>query len=136
MKGNLLDTNVVLISSLRSAELSPGVRRAIAEGPNFISVVVYWEVTLKSMKGKLNVGDPKVWWRDALDQLAATPVYVRPEHVSELQSLPPIHHDPFDRLLIEQAISEDLTLLTTHAQIPRYASIRFHTLGTVAPAAN
>ena len=63
-------------------------------------------------------------WRDALDQLAATPLALRPEHVAEVYTLPPLHKDPFDRILIAQATAEELELVTTDAEIPRYASTR------------
>jgi len=86
---------------------------------------VYWEVMLKSMKGALKVGDPRTWWLGALEQLAATPLALRPEHVTGIHALPPIHKDPFDRVLIAQATVEDPTLLTTDGEIPRYASERF-----------
>ncbi len=100
------------------------MRKAILAGPNVLSTIVYWEVVLKSMNGTLDVGEPRTWWGDALEQLAATPLALRPEHVTEVYALPPIHKDPFDRILIAQASVEDLTLLTTDGEIPRYASKR------------
>ena len=124
-RGYLLDTNAALIALTNPAKLSRRVRKAVLMGPNHLSVVVYWEVLLKTMKGALDVGEPRTWWLDALDQLAATPLVLRPEHVSEVSALPPIHKDPFDRVLIAQAMVEDLTLLTTDGEIPRYASERF-----------
>ena len=93
-------------------------------GPNVLSVVSYWEVLLKSMKGNLRVGDPHSWWHDALEQLGGTPLALRPDHVAEIYTLPPIHMDPFDRILIAQAAVEDLDLVTLDAQIPLYASTR------------
>jgi len=93
-------------------------------GPNFLSVVSYWEVILKSMKGSLDVGDPRAWWTDALEQLAATPLPLRPDHIAEVYALPPIHKDPFDRVLVGQAAVEGLRLVTTDGEIPRYASTR------------
>jgi PIN domain nuclease of toxin-antitoxin system len=57
--------------------LPSAVRTAPLAGPNILSVVSYWEVLLKSMKGSLKVGDPRTWWCDALDQLAATPLALR-----------------------------------------------------------
>jgi PIN domain nuclease of toxin-antitoxin system len=77
---------------------------------------------IKSMKGKLDVGDPRAWWFDALDQLAATPLVLRPQHIAAVHSLPPIHKDPFDRILIAQATVEGLTLVTMDAEIARYSS--------------
>ena len=77
---------------------------------------------LKSMKGKLDVGDPRTWWFDALDQLAATPLPLRPEHIAGVHALPLIHKDPFDRMLIAQASVEKLALVTADGNIARYAS--------------
>ena len=125
MNGYLLDTNVALLAVSRSALLSAGVRDAMGRDANYLSVILYWEVMLKSMKGALNVGDPRAWWFDALEQLAAAPLVLRSEHVTAVHTLPPIHKDPFDRVLIAQATVEDLTLLTTDGEIPQYASERF-----------
>ena len=128
MNGYLLDTSVALLAAFRSVSLSPKVRAAMERGPNHLSVAVYWEVMLKSMKGTLKVGDPRIWWVDVLEQLAATPLALRPEHVTGVYALPPIHRDPFDRVLIAQATVEDLTLLTMDGEIPRYASERFRVI--------
>ena len=123
MNGYLLDTNIALKALTGSDDLPPKIRKAILAGPNNLSVVSYWEVVLKSMKGILDVGDPRSWWLDALDQLAATPLPLRPEHITGVLALPSLHQDPFDRILIAQAIAEDLTLVTTDRHIPRYASM-------------
>jgi len=124
VSGQLLDTNSALLALTDADRLPAAVRAAILAGPNVLSAVSYWEVLIKSMKGNLNVGDPRTWWHDALDQLAATPLALRPEHVAELFALPPLHKDPFDRILIAQATAEELTLITTDGEIPRYASLR------------
>ena len=127
-RGYLLDTNAALLALTSPAKLSRRVRKAVLTGPNHLSVVAYWEVLLKTMKGALDVGDPRTWWLDALDQLAATSLVLRPEHVSEVSTLPPIHKDPFDRVLIAQAMVEGLTLLTNDGEIARYASDRFRVI--------
>jgi PIN domain nuclease of toxin-antitoxin system len=116
----LLDTNVVLIAPEDPARLSKAIQSAVLSGPNYISVVSYWEVMLK--KGSLLVGDPRMWWRDVLDELAAAPLLLRPDHVATVYSLPPIHKYPFDRILIAQVITDSLTLVTTDTQISRYAT--------------
>jgi PIN domain nuclease of toxin-antitoxin system len=122
MSGYLLDTNVALYVLTDSPKLTPALRRALESGPNYLSVASYWEVLIKNMKGKLEVGDPHVWWEKAIKQLAARPLVIHPEHVETILTLPKFHKDPFDRLLIAQAIAENLTLLTTDAQLPRYAT--------------
>ena len=101
--------------------LSAQAKEAIVAGPAYLSVVSYWEVMIKSMKGLLEVGDPRVWFDETIDALSLQPLLHRPEHVTSLFSLQPIHQDPFDRALIAQAIAEDLTLVTTDSIIPGYA---------------
>jgi PIN domain nuclease of toxin-antitoxin system len=125
VSGYLLDTNVALIAWTKPDILSPAVRTAILRGSNFLSVISYWEVLLKSMKGNLRVGDPRLWWQDALEQLAATPIAIRPEHIGGLCNLPRIHRDPFDRVLIAQATVEELEFVTTDGEISRYTSAQF-----------
>jgi PIN domain nuclease of toxin-antitoxin system len=124
----LLDTNAALLALTEPAKLAARVRRAVLAGPNVLSALVYWEVMLKQMKGALDVGDPRLWWRDALDQLAAAPLALRPEHVSAIYTLPSIHKDPFDRALIAQATVESLTLVTTDGDVRKYASERLRVL--------
>jgi len=58
--------------------LPAAISRAIIAGPNTLSVVSYWEVLLKSTEGNLEVGDPRTWWLDALEQLVASPLAPRP----------------------------------------------------------
>ena len=70
-------------------------------------------------KGKLDVGDPAVWWETAI---TATTLPLRPHHVGPIPQLSTFHQDPFDRVLIAQAIMEGLTLITTDAIVARYAS--------------
>ena len=132
MSEYLLDTAVVLVA-LRSPErLSPALGEALARGPHCLSVLTYWEVVIKTAIGKLDVGDPRLWWREAGENLAARILPVRPEHVAALYELPPIHKDPFDRMLIAQAMAADLTLVTTDREIPKYAGDRLRVLTAAA----
>ncbi len=118
----LLDTNVALIAMSDPDRLPPAVRKTILRAENLLSVISYWEVLLKSAKGTLDVGDPRSWWAAALDQLVATPLPLRPEHVAAAWDLPSIHKDPFDRILIAQAIAEDVGLVTTDEAVQKYRS--------------
>jgi PIN domain nuclease of toxin-antitoxin system len=120
--GYLLDTHVAIFSITQSSSLSATAKAAVAAGPNFLSMISYWEVMLKSMKGKLDVGDPRLWWLDALDELAATPLPLHPRHIAGVYALPAIHKDPFDRMLIAQATAEGLTLVSADLEIASYAS--------------
>ena len=122
MNGYLLDTSIALTALTEPGSLSSTSRRAVLRGPNVLSVVLYWEVLLKSMKGSLDVGDPRAWWHDALEQLVATPLPLRPEHVAGIYTLPPIHKDPFDRIFIAQAAAEGLALVTGNDHMLLYGS--------------
>lgn len=122
LTGYLIDTNVALIGLAEPARLSRQALSAIKAGPNLLSAVTLWEVVLRSMKGNLDVGDPVMWWRDAIDQLSAVALPLRPEHAAQLYRLAPIHSDPFDRILIAQARAESLALVTTDRALLEYAN--------------
>lgn len=128
MKGYLLDTKAALIALTDPDRLPQAMQTAILAGPNVISVVSYWEVLLKSMKGALDVGDPRRWWQDTVDQLAATVLPLKPDHVGMIQELLPLHKDPFDRVLIAQAVVEGLEMVTLDSEIQRYASPIFRVI--------
>jgi PIN domain nuclease of toxin-antitoxin system len=120
----LLDTGVTLVALKAPERLSPALSEVVARGPHWLSVLTYWEVVIKTTVGKLDVGDPRVWWEQAVEYLAARVLPVRPEHAAALCQLPLIHRDPFDRMLIAQAMAADLVLVTTDREIPKYASER------------
>jgi PIN domain nuclease of toxin-antitoxin system len=129
LKGYLLDTSIALIGVNAPERLSRTIRKAVDRGPAFVSTISYWEVMIKSMKGTLGeIGDPRQWWATALKDLALRPLAQSAEHIAAIYGLPPIHHDPFDRALIAQAIAEDLTLVTTDSYIPKYTSGRLKVL--------
>ena len=128
-RGYLLDTHTAIWALDTPEKLTDSARKAVLYGPNFLSLVSYWEVMIKSMKGTLDVGDPRVWWSEALDQLAATPLLLRPQHIAGVFGLPPIHKDPFDRMLIAQATAEGLALVTTDGEMLRYASNALQVVG-------
>ncbi len=117
MTGYLLDTSTALLALASPEQIPAGVRRKIEHASVYLSVISYWEVLLKSMKGKLVVGDPRAWWPDALEKLTARPLPLRGEHISRIYTLAPIHQDPFDRALIAQATVEHLTFVTIDGAI-------------------
>jgi PIN domain nuclease of toxin-antitoxin system len=128
LKGYLFDTSIVILAVNTPERLSASARKALNRGPGYLSVIAYWEVVIKSKKGALDVGDPRQWWLETLDALALQPLTFRPDHVSAIYDLPPIHQDPFDRALIAQAIVEDLTLVATDRRIAQYACERLRVM--------
>jgi PIN domain nuclease of toxin-antitoxin system len=128
-RGYLLDTHTALWALDRPEALNNASHIAVSSGPNFLSVVSYWEVMVKSMKGTLDVGDPRHWWQEALDQLAATVLPLRPNHIAAIYGLAPTHKDPFDSALIAQAKVEGLALVSADAKVARYASKSLRVVG-------
>ena len=106
---------------LEPQRLSAGIRKAVETGPAYLSVVSYWEVTIKNMRGNLDAVNLQEWWPVTLESLGLRPMLFRPEHVAAIQRLEPHHADPFDRAIIATAIAEELVLLTTDKGLDAYA---------------
>ncbi len=122
MKGYLLDTSIALWLGTSPERTSRAQRAAVESGPVWLSVISYWEVAIKSLGRRLDVADPHRWWESALENLDADVLTLRPEHVEALIPLPPLHRDPFDRMLLAQAVTEDLALLSSDRAMQAYAS--------------
>jgi PIN domain nuclease of toxin-antitoxin system len=108
----LLDTSTLIWALVDSGRLSAKARTALKAGPLVLSVVSYWEVVIKAQKGLLKIADPANWWSRATEIIGGDILSIRAAHISVLAGLPDIHKDPFDRMLIAQASTEGLALLT------------------------
>jgi PIN domain nuclease of toxin-antitoxin system len=117
---HLLDTSTLLWALGSPERLSPRARRLIESGTNLISVASYWEVVIKTQKGLLTIADLATWWQRATELIAARVLPIRASHVTALAGLPLLHKDPFDRILIAQAIAEGLDLVTKDKPIGKY----------------
>lgn len=82
-----------------------------------ISVVSYWEIVIKRSLGKLEIADG---WTATLEEMGVSWLLLEPAHLDHLEKLPPLHNDPFDRLLISQAMAEKIELLTLDKKILQY----------------
>jgi PIN domain nuclease of toxin-antitoxin system len=115
----LLDTHALLWALSKPDSLAPLARRRLeqAESTLFVSAVSAWEMEIKRALGKLDTPDdlPKQMQRHRMLEL---PVHLR--HVERLRKLPPLHRDPFDRLLVAQALADDLTIVTRDERILAY----------------
>jgi PIN domain nuclease of toxin-antitoxin system len=105
----LLDTHVAIWWLDGDRRLSGATRSAIESAAEaYLSVVSLWEIFIKQDKGRL---DLPAGFTDALrDDFAALPLTV--DHVLEERGLPLVHRDPFDRMLVAQAVAEGLTIVT------------------------
>jgi PIN domain nuclease of toxin-antitoxin system len=119
----LLDTHTFLWWVLDFPKLSTESRRILADGDNellFSSASAY-ELALKARSGKLTLPDsPETYVPDRLVSNGFTRLPIELAHALRAGSLPWIHRDPFDRLLIAQAQIEGLPILTADPAIGRY----------------
>lgn len=118
MSGLLLDTQVLLWALGDIESLSPAARDALSDGsvPAYVSAASIWEISIKCSTGKLKAPD------DLLERIADTfdELQIGHEHARRAGALPPHHRDPFDRMLVAQAQSEGLTIVTRDDQIAAY----------------
>jgi PIN domain nuclease of toxin-antitoxin system len=84
------------------------------------SLVSQWEIAIKIKTGKLNTIGSSVAIRDEMNEYGMEMLPIRYEHVPHLEILPHHHSDPFDRLLIAQALSEGLPILTADREFKHY----------------
>lgn len=116
----LLDTHALLWWLADDPVLSDVAAAVISDEDNrvFVSAASAWEISIKSALGKLDVP------HDLLGAVADSdlePLAITFEHASAAGALPPIHRDPFDRMLAAQAAIEQLTIVTSDPVIGRYA---------------
>ncbi|MBB1246637.1 MULTISPECIES: type II toxin-antitoxin system VapC family toxin [Streptomyces] len=114
----LLDTHVVLWWLDDSAELSDEVKELLDTAPAvYLSAVSPWEIAIKQSLGKL-AGPDDLAERARDSQFS--PLAITAGHAVRAGRLPLIHRDPFDRVLVAQAQTEGLTLVTRDKYIPQY----------------
>jgi PIN domain nuclease of toxin-antitoxin system len=116
----LLDTHVLLWALGAPSKIPPRTRAKLESRSNtvYASVASAWEIEIKRSLGKLKAPD------DLEEQLRAASIEELPcrgSHVRALRSLPPIHRDPFDRMLIAQALAESLVLVTGDDVVASYS---------------
>jgi len=117
---HLLDTSTLLWALGEPERLSPRARRLVDAGENVVSVASYWEVVIKTQKGLLSIQDLATWWRRATDLTAARILQIQASHITAMAALPMIHRDPFDRILIAQAVADGLGFVTNDGMVSDY----------------
>jgi PIN domain nuclease of toxin-antitoxin system len=120
----LLDSHLLVWMAAQSQNLSMLARQMITDPGNdvFFSSASLWQLTIKHHLGKADLPvHPRVL-HDALLANEYIELAVTSRHALALSSLPPIHRDPFDRILIAQSIDEGMTLLTADRTIAQYGA--------------
>lgn len=115
----LLDTHVVLAWLLDDSDIGARARQHLEDPSNqmIVSAVVVWEVAIKRALGKLQV--PMTFVADIVDS-DALKLPISLEHAAGVERLPQHHRDPFDRLLISQALIEGATLVSSDRALQGY----------------
>jgi PIN domain nuclease of toxin-antitoxin system len=119
----ILDTHTFLWWNTDDPQLSATVRAIISDGANeiFLSASSAWEIAIKAARGRLSLPDPPekyVAERLTLHRFQGLPVHL--SHALRVYSLPDLHRDPFDRLLIAQSQLEKMPILTKDGNIHKY----------------
>jgi PIN domain nuclease of toxin-antitoxin system len=119
----LVDTHPFLWALLHDHRLTPKAKQILRsdEQELVFSLVSLWEIAIKIKTGKLNtIGSSVTYIRDEMDAYGMQLLPIRYEHILQLESLPHHHSDPFDRLLIAQALTESLPILSGDRAFANY----------------
>jgi PIN domain nuclease of toxin-antitoxin system len=120
----LLDTHVFLWWRADAPELPAAARTAMLDRANdvYVSAAVAWEIAIKRALGRLEF-EGRV--ADAVAEEGFLPLAIQLAHADEVSRLPALHRDPFDRLLIAQARTESLTIVTADPVFRKYVGVGF-----------
>ena len=115
----LLDTHVLLWLAEGGGDIAPAALDALADPANdvVVSVASLWELAIKEALGKLKLPQPA---ESMCATLGLRVIDVRTVHVFTLRGLPPLHRDPFDRILVATAAAEGAVLVSRDAEVLRY----------------
>lgn len=117
----LLDTHLLLWALGSPLKLSKQTRKLIDTSGVYVSAASIWEIAIKASLGKLDAHPDEVL--AAIEPAGLTLLPVLGEHASKVAHLRPLHKDPFDRMLVAQAYSEPMILLTNDQALAGYGDL-------------
>jgi PIN domain nuclease of toxin-antitoxin system len=118
----LLDTQLLLWAAGQPKRLSAAARKLLSDPRNelIFSAASLWEIAIKTTLGRDDFRvEPRLLRRGLLDN-GYVELSITSQHAVNIDGLPALHKDPFDRLLLAQALGEGITLLTGDVQLARY----------------
>jgi PIN domain nuclease of toxin-antitoxin system len=116
----LLDTHLLLWALSQPSKLSAAARKQIDASEVYASVASIWEIGIKSALGKLAANPRDIL--AGIEPAGFSLLSITGEHAAKVVELPPLHKDPFDRLLVAQSLVEPMLLLTNDAVLRDYGS--------------
>ncbi|MBI1913433.1 MAG: type II toxin-antitoxin system VapC family toxin [Planctomycetes bacterium] len=123
----LLDTHTVLWFYLADPQLSATASGTIMDPANekWVSPASYWEIAIKISTGKYALAQPyEDFWRNAIDANGFQILPILPRHTALLTTMPYHHRDPFDRLIVAQAVAEGMSVVSADPIIDAYGVTR------------
>lgn len=117
----LLDTHLLLWALGSPLKLSANTRKLVDTSEVYVSAASIWEISIKAGLGKLKADAAKVL--AAIQPAGLSFLPVSGEHAARVARLPAHHKDPFDRILIAQAVTEPMILLTNDKALERYGDL-------------
>jgi len=120
--GYILDTNALIFYLYNPEQLSKAAVDIVHNEDNkiYVSIASLWEIAIKTSIGKLEI-------KNSMEEIAGICLKykiellaINPQHLDWIANLPQIHGDPFDRLIISQALAENLTIVTKDSIMPKY----------------
>jgi PIN domain nuclease of toxin-antitoxin system len=118
----LTDTHTLVWALSNPEALGRAAHDALAQSPFTASVANLWELVLKTRKPGSLVADPLPWWEKYVVRSTIRVLGIRTRHIVSLARLPDLHKDPFDRILVAQALAEGFTLASKDAIFARYGA--------------
>ena len=121
----LIDSHALIWATVEPHRISPRARQLLShpEHELLFSMVSLWELSIKISNGKLTpLGASITDVIEVLKQRGAQLLPIRIGHIVRLESLPLHHRDPFDRLLVAQALEEDLAILSSDRLLHQYSA--------------
>jgi len=121
----LVDTHLLLWATARSRRLPKEARQLLEDPANeiFFSAASLWEIVIKAALRKPDFKADVALLRPALAEMGFAELPVSGAHAERLASLPPLHEDPFDRMLVAQSLAEPLVLLTNDGVLAGYGDV-------------
>ena len=123
----LIDSHALIWYVDQHQQLSPASHAAMSDPDNelLLSAGSIWEIAIKIGLGKLVLTQPYLpWMSQALSDLGITVLPITPEYADAQASLPRHHSDPFDRLIVAQALVEEVAIVSADARMDDYGVTR------------
>lgn len=123
----LLDTHALIWAVEQPAKLGPAAHKVLQDPANdiLVSAGTIWEIAIKAGLNKLNLSQPfRIWIDRVIADLGAVVLPITVDHAEILATLPHHHRDPFDRLLVGQALAEQIPIVSADAALDPYGMAR------------